>query len=244
MFRPYLSGMMHVDAAGGSSLLTGLQAWWDLPGGNVNQTDDSGNGNTLSPNNTPGQVAGGAPDGENCALLDRPSSEYYSIANGSYSGLSPGSGSVGFNIWVYFTALVDYMALFALYESPTNREWLVRHNGGSGAIDFIVYGATSGEFVVDTGAFSFSINTWYNLSGGIDRANNQIGIAVNAGTLQTTAFTETVESSTSAFGIGAEGDGGQLMNGRLAAGGIWNRIPTASERSLLYNSGNVLRYPF
>lgn len=227
---------------GGSSLLTGLQAWYDLPGGDANQVDDSGNGHTLSPNNSPGQSAGGAPDGENCAFVTRANSEYYSIAHNA--AFSPGAaGDIGFSVWVRFQSVADYMAILAKYQSASDREWFLRYNNGTSKIEFVVYGVTSGEFNValpDT----ISAATWYHLSGGLSVANQQIALALNAGTLQTTTFDEDAETSSVDFTVGADAAVNQELNARVAMAGIWNRVPTAAERTSLYGGGSGLRHPF
>lgn len=230
---------------GGSSLLTGLQAWWDLPGGDVNQTDDSANGNTLIPANTPGQIVGGAPDGANCANFVRANTEHYSITDASQTGLSPGSGGFGFSVWAYFDGLSNFMAVMAKDSfNLGEREWQLRYNSSTSKMQFLVLGVTSGEIAVDSDTFSFSINTWYHFSGGIDTNAQQIGLAINAGTLNTAALAEAVLASTSDFAIGATGEDGAPMDGRIAAAGVWNRMPTASERTTLYGDGSGARHPW
>jgi Concanavalin A-like lectin/glucanases superfamily len=155
------------------------------------------------------------------------------------------TGDVGFTIqaWVYL-------------DTTTGGQDLVAKDSSGGFGEYLL-GVTDGEFrfqVTDSGgntdlvqATNFgtaSTGTWYLVHAWHDSVNNQIGIAVNAGTPNTKSYTAGVADSTRAFQLGVRAGGSSYLEGRLDAVALWKRVLSSSERSQLYNSGAGLEYPF
>jgi len=90
-----------------------------------------------------------------------------------------------------------------------------------------------------------STATWYHVVCWHDSVNNVIGISVNAGTANTTAYSAGTFDSTKQFRIGAyNGFGGIYWDGLIDEFGFWKRVLTSGERTSLYNGGSGLAYPF
>lgn len=218
-----------------------LQGSWDLFGGDSVQTDNSGNGNDLSPTGTPGQSVGGGPDGVDCAELVRSQNESYQLADASATGLSPGSGDFAGCIWFKASSLDTYQVPMGKFSDASNGEWYLIHHKTAQRFEFIAWHSEGGVSVYT--ATNSVVGSWYFLQFYIDTTNQEIGIAHNDNTFDTAAFTEAVRSSTAPFTVGERGDTGyDHLDGLVAIAHIWNAIPTSAEWTELYNGGQGLRY--
>lgn len=237
----YMVGFGAGVGGGGTSFpeAASLQGSWNLFGGDATQTDNSGNGNDLSPKNSPGQATG--PDGVNCADLDRGSSESYSRADASVVGLSPGSGDFAGCIFWAPETLNGHHFITGKYENSGNGEWFLFYDFNNDAIKFIVRDTGGGSVIAQIAppsVGSFAFLQYY-----IDTTAQEVGLAKDDGAFTTEALTLGLTSSTAAFTIGERGNtGNDFVNGKVAIAHIWNTTLTSAQWTQLYNGGNGLRY--
>lgn len=123
------------------------------------------------------------------------------------------------------------------------------------------WGGSTSEFALwfnDSDRFTFSVNggnreaatfglpaldTWHFVMGWFDGSNNSSNVQVNDDGLDSSTAAEAA-AGTSTLTIGAVEAGDRTFNGRIDGAGYWSRLLTPFERSLLYNAGKGLRYPF
>lgn len=89
-----------------------------------------------------------------------------------------------------------------------------------------------------------STGTWYLLHVWHDSVNNQLGIALDAGTPSTTSYSGGITATSTALYIGVSGDGGSNWDGLIDEVGFWKRVLTSDERTELYNSGSGRDYAY
>lgn len=152
-------------------------------------------------------------------------------------------GDIDFTIqaWAYF----DDVAFTHVLVS--------KGNGLGGTLEYGLYADDTPaiKFRVDGGGSTFptvtssvtpSTSTWYHIIAWHDSVDNEIGIAVNAGTAVTSAYSGGSQDTAQPFYLGYDGSSGRWHNGRLDQVGIWKRVLTSGERTSLYNSGSGLSY--
>lgn len=223
-------------------LSANLVGSWQLFGGDANQVDNSGNGNDLAPNNSPGQAAGGAPDGVNCAQLLASSGHRYAIDHASQTGLNPGSGDFAGCIWFNPSSLGSHQFIMGKYQHSLNGEWYLFYDSIAARFKFIARDTGGGGSIAQI-TTPPSIGNFYFLQFYIDATAQEIGLAQNDGTFDTEAFTTDVVSSSAPFTIGERAfTGNDHVNGRLAIAHVWNAIPSSAQWAELYNGGEGLRF--
>lgn len=159
------------------------------------------------------------------------------------------TGDIDFTIaaWVYLSA------------KPGNMDVLSKWNGVTSDFEFILgYGLTADRlrFLVRDFADTKSttqladtlgspqINTWYFVVAWHDSVNNTINIQVNNGTIDSTAYTDGVHESTTHLFVGGRIETPtSTWSGRIDEVGIWKRVLSAGEKTVLYNGGNGRGYP-
>jgi hypothetical protein len=90
-----------------------------------------------------------------------------------------------------------------------------------------------------------SIDTWYFVYAYFDSPNNEIGISVNDGTVDTVAYTATPSSKSGSFSIGRWGTTGPYpywLNGKVDELAFWNRVLTSQEVTDLYHVSSGRAY--
>jgi hypothetical protein len=95
---------------------------------------------------------------------------------------------------------------------------------------------------VSTTGAAVSTSTWYMVTMWHDATNNQIGIAVDAGSADTAARTTGVNDGTRVLELGRTEGGALYFDGMLAYWGMWRRVLSGAERTSLHNSGAGLPY--
>ncbi len=108
-----------------------------------------------------------------------------------------------------------------------------------GAVFFRVQNAAAS---VSTGSVSNGV--WYHVVVWHDSVNNEIGVAVNAGTPATASYSGGITDAGDRFQIGGDSGGGRTVDGYMDEVGFWKRVLTSQERTDLYNGGAGLAYPF
>lgn len=233
-----------VGAGGGGAfpLAANLQGSWNLFGGDTAQTDQSGNGNDLSPNNAPGQATGGGPDGVDCADLEASAGQRYAIDDASQTGLSPGAGAFACSIFYQPEAMAGHQFIMGKYKNSSSGEYYLFYDFNADAFKFIVRDTVGGGVVVTHGAEP-QTGIFQALAAYIDPSQQEIGLAVNNAGFVTAAFTDDVVASTAPFTIGERAfTGNDHVDGRVAIAHVWDAVPSAAQWTELYNGGNGLRY--
>lgn len=222
-----------------SSLLMSLVAYWKLDEASGTRADSLGVSN-LTDNNTvtqnPGKVS-------NAAQFTAANSESLSIADNT--ALSTGDIDFTVAAWVY----LDTLAVTQILAAKSSNIGAAANN------EYALYYASTARFIfrVSTGAVDTlltantfgapALSTWYLVIAWHDSVNNVIGISVNAGTPDTSAYASGVVDSTNAFRLGADTQAGRYLNGRLDEVAVWKRVLTSNERARLYNAGAGVTYP-
>jgi len=136
---------------------------------------------------------------------------------------------------VIYSRLSDTDRSVMLYwDNTVNRlKWLV--TATANAWDASVTASTFG---------ALSTGVWYHINAYHDSVNNQIGVSVNNGTVDTANYAGGCRDSASPIVVGQQG-GVAYWDGRIDNLHIWkNRILTADERTALWNNSNGREYPF
>lgn len=170
------------------------------------------------------------------------SSQYLWIA----SNASLQTGDIDFSVaaWVYLdTKTADSYIVTKWNPVAGGREYQLLYHQASDILAFWCQRADD----VDKGVRQATTygsppaDTWMFVVAWHDAANNALNIQVNGGTVDTSAFTFGVQSTTSQFSMGAI-QSGASFDGRISRVGFWKRVLTADERTYLYNSGNGRDY--
>jgi len=158
---------------------------------------------------------------------------------------SPGDTDFTFACWVKLESKIG----------SGNDAIFCKHTGSSGEY-FLDRGATADRFrwtVYSSSGFvgattinantlgSPSIGVWYLIIVDHDSVANTISIQVNNGTIDSTAYSAGVYSTTGALKIGAD-TFGAVLDGVIDQMGYWARTLTTGERTQLYNGGAGLAY--
>jgi hypothetical protein len=236
------------SAAGGGSPFGGLVStanlvdWWPLNEASGNRAGVHA-GLTLTDNNTVGSNTGNgggtAADFEwdnGAEFLERASEAALQFGNFDWeivlSLYLESKANPMCPISKYDVALTTQHEVYTDWTTSTDRfRLLVSHDGAAeNSVSANTFGAPS------TGA-------WYMLSYRHDSVNDLIGIAVNAGTVDTAAHVSALTPGAAPFRIGSWKHSSQRSwDGRIQRVGFWKRLLTSGERTALYNSGAGLDY--
>lgn len=227
---------LSASGAGPSALLTDLAAYWTLDEPSGTRADSHG-ANDLAPTNAPGSAAGVMNDS---AAFVRTSGQYLSCPDSA--GLSTGDVDFTVSAWVYLES-DGYSGGIALKGDGSGCEWMLFLNSFRFSLQVYSAAGFSGLTQLDHGD-TVSPGTWYHVVAWHDSVNDEIGIAVNAGTPATTARSTGCFDSGAPFRIGSYPELPWPLDGRVDEVGFWKRVLTSQERADLYNGGAGLAYPF
>lgn len=216
---------------------TGLEGYWKLDEVSGNRSDSHGS-NTLTDNNTVGSASGVI---GNAADFEAGNSEYLTIADNP--SLSTGDIDFFVQAWIRAESADAAMIVCGKWGSEGTREWVLYYDLNAHRFRLLVSNDGTNFSLVEiepTAAVAgntFCLHAWH------DAANNEIGIAFNAGTPVTTSHTTGCNNNTSNFTIGRNDDGPSgYFDGLIDEVGFWKRVPTSTERTQLYGSGAGLNY--
>lgn len=224
------------------SLLTNLIAYWKLDEASGNALDSVGS-NDLTDNGSCGSATGLI---SNARTFDASKTQYFTHADNS--DLSTGDIDWTFACWINAASFADTSGYHAIaakgpWNSPgTDSEWIIYRDGFSSGLTFQVCSGTTQSVVGATNFGTLSTSTWYHVVVWHDSVNNEIGIAINAGTPNTLAHSTGVNDGTTGFEIASSVSAGLYWNGTIDEAGFWKRVLTSTERSDLYNGGAGLAY--
>lgn len=156
-------------------------------------------------------------------------------------------GDIDFTVqaWIKFTSVAATQKII-FKDNGTLLEYKVLYDSSTSRITFSVSNDGTATTTVSANNFGApSTGVWYLVHCWHDAANNQIGIAINGGTADTTSHTTGVYAGTGYFLLGGDTVAStQFFEGLIDEVAFWKRVLTSQDRTDLYNSGNALAYPF
>ena len=219
-----------ISIAGGSTLLTGLRAYYALS----DLTDSSGNGLTLINHNSVTLVTGKV---GNAANFVSASSQYLSHADATQYQM--GTGSFTLAAWIKIGSTLDQNIVSYGTDSFG---YSLFQNGGA-----LIVRIGDGTFGKNAGGqFNHNNGNWHLVVGTADRTNNILtcyidNVSENPQSIAT--VTGSTNTATGGFQIGAL-DAAFFLDGTVDEVGLWNRVLTSTEISHLWNGGAGTTYPF
>lgn len=218
---------------------TNLNAWWAFDETSGNRADSHGSA-TLTDNNTVGYAAGKK---GNASAMVSGSAEAFTRNDDAGLDLTGDWSMAG---WIYsdYIDSTTRRVLTKYRASPnTDREFLIQISNVDNKIGFYVYKSDGTGVSARATSDTLSASTWYHISVWCDHTNDVIGIAVNAGTPVTTAWTGTVNAGTTTLMFGNySGASSGYWDGRHDEWCFYNRVLTSDERDWLYNGGTGRTY--
>lgn len=220
------------------ALADNLVAYWPLDEASGNAVDAHSGGYDLSSSlGDPGSAAGkvgNARDFERGTNLD----EFSRASNAALQ-----TGDIDFTVAFWFRKESDPGTMTLATkggDASSTHEWVALYSGGS--VYFRVQNAAA---VVNVGS-SLADATWYFVVGWHDSVNNQIGVALDAGTPATASYSGGVTAASDPFRLATDSGafGGRMFDGLLDEVGFWKRVLSGAERTELYNSGSGRDYAY
>jgi RHS repeat-associated protein len=234
-------------SSGGSSLSP--SAYWKFDESSGTASDATGDGNTLTNNNTITYSSGKI---NNAANLVAANSQYFSIASGSQTGLDPTSGfSVSF--WLKLSSLPGSNEYSVITKSNgTTFDYRIMVGGGTNNNEIYVLwsdnGSTSnqadlGEYDGPANYFvSGDVGTWVHIAVVADATHQTVTVYKNgtATTLTKRAGSNasTIHQDSVPFYIGQNAGGIRFLDGSVDESAFFkNYLLTSTDVSNLYNAG-------
>lgn len=179
------------------------------------------------------------------------SSQYLSITDASQVGLDL-SSDFSFSSWINATTFpaADENDILSKDNVNVSRSYAFYVDNAS-KINAVVFGAGgNGQRNVKTNLAQISTGTTYHVALTYSLSGNSFVVYVNgssvAVTLSNTGITS-ITNSTADFIIGARKNSGtaeKFWNGWIDEVGIWSKVLSTAEITLLYNGGVGLSFPF
>jgi hypothetical protein len=211
-------------AAAGSSLNTGLVAYWKMDAASGTRVDSVGSNHLAITNGTVNAVTG-------------------KLNNAVEFDLGP-NGVIGAADHADLSITGDYTISFwfqhyGSQSSHVQRKfylgWVLQMN--LTVLELILNDSVSGSVTATTAALTGS--TWYHIVAWYDSADKKVRLRVNDTTTYTspTALSNGPADTTEDFEVG--GGGGSYFWGKVDEMGLWQRLLTAGEITTLYNGGGT-----
>ena len=233
------------------ALLDNLISYWKLDQASGNAADSAGS-NTLTNNNTATYSAGKI---NNAANLVRASAQYFSITDGSQTGLDLSSDCT-FAGWLNFASLPDASYDRAILSKAdaanAERAYMLLATYNSAGNIRIRFGVSSsaGNFYAENSNANIPVSTsiWYHVVIVYTAASHSFQTYINGSASGTPVdiVRTSILNSSQPFILGRKWstDADNNFDGSLDEWGIWARALSAADVTSLYNSGLGLSYPF
>jgi len=214
------------------ALTDDLKAFWELEEASGTRVDAHGS-NDLTDNATVGQGSGIV---GNCADFESGNSEF--LDSNSTADLQV-ANQMTLQAWIKLESKSADQHFVGKWASPTP-EYILYYAAAGDRFKFTVY---TGGFPTATADNLGAPNTgqWYCVHAWVDVTGTAVGIAVDAGTADTSALASPPAADTGDFSIGAS-DGASFADALIDQVGKWDRVLTSGERTSLHNSGAGLSY--
>lgn len=224
-------------ALSGSPWRTKLVGYWPCDEASGTRRDVSGNGITLTDNNT---VTGNPGPSANIALASQftlANSEYLSVADDDRLDMGTGA-QMTLCAWVYLdsapAAVLNIVSKFN--ASGNQRGYAMEWNNVTNRMNLLYSVAGTSAVTLGYSSLVISTATWYFFTVTYDGVN--FSLNVNGGTPIVTATTGDIFATTTPFQIGLRGATTLYWDGRICGVGLWKRVLTATELAFLYNGGS------
>jgi hypothetical protein len=233
----------------GPTLTTNLVSYWKFDEASTSgSAADSAGSNTLTNVNSATFSTGKI---NNAANMVHSSSQYFSIADGSQTGLDI-TGDMTINAWVNFPTPLAASEVIGFVSKCDNssRAWCsIFSNNGSNDTFTLAVSSNGTSNSQDTVVFSspFATGTWYMLTVVYHASAGTFNVYRNGSLEGTgTGLFNSIFSGTAEFRVGWDNNPSPTdgFNGSMDEVGIWSRALSGSEVSQLYNSGSGIQYPF
>lgn len=201
------------------SVWRGCLAYYELDATTGNETDATGNGHTLTQNNTVTSGAGVI----GSARVFNGTTQFFSIASGSATDFNFTS-SFSLRARVNASALTTERDILSKYLTTGNQRAFVISLSSSQTFRCTVSANGTATTAVDVPGVTVATGTWYDYFGGYDAARGVIWVSLDGGPITTAAFTGPVFVSTADLNIGSVNNGtfGRFA-GSIDTVGIWSR---------------------
>lgn len=232
-----------VDNNAPSTLLNGLVAYWTLDEtSSSNPRYDSHGANNLQDHDVPAIAGqrGLAADFEastNVHYLSMPNHPNVNFADESFTITG----------WVNIESKPAFAGIVAKYDDGVDTsEYVLGYSGGADRFRFVVYDGHENQGAINATAFGPATpGEWYFVVAFHDAENDLIGISINGGAPETTAYALGCHNGHNDFEVGrAFGGTPYFFDGAIDELGLWSRRLTSQEITELYSNGGGIGYPF
>lgn len=208
---------------------------------NVDGTDDTGHGNTLTPHGSvlPAIAAGKV---SNASQSNPTDSQAVNVQYWTADDSADSRTSASFT-WSFWVRLIDHLnfpqTIIIKFDSDGS-EYDMDYVDSSNHLSFYLYNGLTYNSVYLEADVSISLNTWYFVQCMYDDSTSAASIRVNNGTPVTDLLVGGLSVRDGTLYIGAAVFGGDPANPTFALideVGKWNRVLTTPESDYLYNSG-------
>ena len=223
------------------ALYDNLIAYYPLDESSGNRSDLSGNGKTLTDNNTVGNAT--AKFGAYSAHFIAANSEYLSRNDSAFNF----AGDFTIAFWVKLADKSGNYRIVSKWADTSNQHgFSCRYHVASDRFQFYVSKDGSDYPVASADNFgSPTAGVWYFVVLDWDTTNNLFGIEINRGTKNTNSETGTMYATSAHLQVGAQVDpSSEYSNIDMDELRFWSRLLTTAERNLLYtmraSGGNTI----
>lgn len=218
------------------ALTDNVVAYWKLDESSGNAADSTGNGYTLTNNNTVGYVPAKINNGADFGA----SNTNKTLSRTDSLGITNGSVSLSMWLWVDTQPASGESQTHAIVSA--SRYYIIRYRNVAGTRSLYFAGAGSSESGISiTG--DLALDTWYHAVITYDSGTGLITAYLN-GVRVGTATNSTTGTFTPRTVIGGATTSVELWKGLVDEVGVWSRALTYTEVSQLWNSGNAVQYNF
>lgn len=175
--------------------------------------------------------------------FDAVAQQYFSISNGSQSGLGI-TGSLSLAAWIKPTLSTSQQMLISKWGSSPNRSYVL-NTSSTTKLRFVVSSTGSNEVKAWSSSNVLVANVWQHIGAVYNQASGYLRLYLNGSqTGSDTSHSEGVHDGDRDFLIGRHrtDESQDLFDGQMCLAGVWNRALSDTEISALYHSGDPLWY--
>jgi hypothetical protein len=221
-----------------TNLLTGLVSYWKLDEASGNAVD-AVSSQTLTAVNSPGSTAGRI---GTCRSFNFANSRRFTRTK--TPELAVGDFDFTIQAWVQVVSNPGANnSIVARWTTSGNNRAFALLTSSTGVFRLIV-SSNGSSLSLTRNATAFGdapLNTWLLVHAWHDSVNDEVGIAVNAGSPDISSYSSGIFNDNGNWQIGAFNDANH-WDGLIDEVGFWKRVLTSGERTRLYNGGSGLSY--
>lgn len=176
---------------------------------------------------------------------DYPFGKWHYIADNANLSGAGATTNITISCWVYMPNFGGERYIVGKWSTGPAKEYILTIPTDGKPKFSVSHDGTNTSNATFSGT-AMSTSTWYHIVCGYDATADEIFIAVNDSTPDTTSQSTGVYDGAAAFGVGATDAGapsGDFYHfGGVDEIGVWKRVLTSEEITSLYNSGSGLSY--